>query len=91
VYYISAVIQAFETPKPTSFDELCANHIITSYEFLCFVDSLNVEKSVSHQIITLPPPTKKNTIIFDLDETLIHCLEVERGIPADVFLPIRYQ
>lgn len=33
-------------------------------------------------------PTKK-TVIFDLDETLIHCNE-NNNLPADVYLPILF-
>ena len=35
------------------------------------------------------PKTYKKTIVFDLDETLIHCNE-SIEIPGDVILPIRF-
>jgi hypothetical protein len=54
------------------------------------VENLKIDKPVIRPVITLPQPTKKITIIFDLDETLIHCLEVDRGTAADVFLPIKF-
>ena len=35
------------------------------------------------------PPTNRKTIVFDLDETLIHCNENTK-IPGDVILPIKF-
>lgn len=34
-----------------------------------------------------PPPNKKHTIVFDLDETLIHCHGVNYAA-ADLILPL---
>lgn len=35
------------------------------------------------------PPTNRKTIVFDLDETLIHCNESVK-VPGDVILPIKF-
>lgn len=35
------------------------------------------------------PPTQRMTLIFDLDETLIHCNE-HANMPCDVLLPIKF-
>lgn len=35
------------------------------------------------------PKTSRKTIVFDLDETLIHCNE-NADVPGDVILPIRF-
>lgn len=35
------------------------------------------------------PKTRKKTIVFDLDETLIHCNE-STSIPSDIVLPITF-
>jgi CTD small phosphatase-like protein 2 len=40
-----------------------------------------------HSIRSLPKSTKLNTIVFDLDETLIHCNE-NTEMPHDVLLSI---
>ena len=39
-------------------------------------------------IKSLPPSNKKYTIIFDLDETLIHCLDIKKGLKSDIILPV---
>ena len=41
----------------------------------------------------LPPVTKpgcKKTIIFDLDETLIHCVDDVTADPPDIVLPVTF-
>jgi len=38
----------------------------------------------------LPESNKKLTVIFDLDETLVHCLDMKKGTKADVTLPITF-
>ena len=87
-YYIDALITAFSNSKPTSFDQLCKNHLVTS------LDILNYIKGSGKPLPPCPvprklPPTSKPTIIFDLDETLIHCNE-HATMPCDVQLPIRF-
>ena len=39
--------------------------------------------------MNLPSISLKKTIVFDLDETLIHCNESIK-VPGDVILPIRF-
>ena len=67
MYYISSLIRAIEATKPSTFDQLCASHLMASYEFLCYVKNAGIQKPAKPVIKTLPPPTKKHTIIFDLD------------------------
>ena len=41
----------------------------------------------------LPPfdhPSKKKTIVFDLDETLIHCVDDVDNDDPDVVIPIQF-
>ena len=67
-YYVSAIIEAHETNKPSSFDNLCRNHMTTSLEILTYIKT--VKKQPPTKVNTKPLPAiknHKNTIIFDLD------------------------
>lgn len=87
-YYITALINAFSNPKPTSFDQLCKNHLTTSIDILAYIKS-NIKRLPSNAASKPLPPTHKSTIIFDLDETLIHCNE-NTSMPCDIALPIKF-
>lgn len=45
--------------------------------------------SPDDKIVNLPRTSFNKTIIFDLDETLIHCNE-NANVPGDVILPITF-
>jgi len=48
---------------------------------------------IAHQLVDLPPfdhPSKKKTIVFDLDETLIHCVDDVDNDDPDVIIPIQF-
>lgn len=87
-YYVDAVINSFCTSKPTSFDQLSKNHLITSMDILQFIKNSNKPMPQAPNARSLPT-AKKPTLIFDLDETLIHCNE-HATMPCDVLLPIRF-
>ena len=71
-FYIDAVINAYSTNNPTSFDQLCKTHLTTSIDILQYIK--NSSKKPPSVINAKPlPASKKPTLIFDLDETLIHC------------------
>jgi hypothetical protein len=71
-YYIGSLLAAHSTPKPTSFDQLCRNHLVASLDILHFIKNAN-RPLPPHPTPRSLPPSPKPTIIFDLDETLIHC------------------
>ena len=49
-----------------------------------------MKKPSAEKVATPPlPKTKKITIVFDLDETLIHCNE-NNVMPCDISLPIKF-
>lgn len=87
-YYISALINAFSVGKPTSFDQLCKTHLIASLDILHFIKNANRPMPPTPIAKSLPL-INKPTLIFDLDETLIHCNE-HANMPCDVLLPIRF-
>jgi len=49
--------------------------------------------AIAHQVVELPDfnhPSKKKTIVFDLDETLIHCVDDADTDNPDVIIPIHF-
>ncbi len=49
--------------------------------------------AIAHQVVDLPDfdcPQKTKTIIFDLDETLIHCVDDAETDNPDVVIPIHF-
>ncbi len=49
-----------------------------------------LSKKVQQKIQKLPSSKFKTTIIFDLDETLIHCNDSSVKTPCDIILPIKF-
>jgi hypothetical protein len=48
---------------------------------------------IAHLLVTLPPfdqPFKTKTIVFDLDETLIHCVDDYESDNPQVVIPIKF-
>lgn len=90
MYYISSILNALNSEPQTSFSQLCASHIQSSFEFLSYVHNAQIQVPQNPQTKPLPPPTKKNTIVFDLDETLVHCLDIKKGTNADISIPILF-
>lgn len=45
--------------------------------------------SFEEKVVSLPKSHHQKTIVFDLDETLIHCNE-SVNVPGDVILPITF-
>jgi CTD small phosphatase-like protein 2 len=66
--------------------QLCRNHLSTSLQLLRCTKNIEKPREV-FPIRPLPKSTKLNTIVFDLDETLIHCNE-NIDIPHDTLLSI---
>ena len=87
-YYIDTVVNAFSTTNPTSFEQICKTHLTASIDILQYIKGAN--KPMPKNVAPKPlPSTKKPTLIFDLDETLIHCNE-NSNMPCDVLLPIKF-
>lgn len=50
-------------------------------------------ESIQHLFVELPDfsePHKSRTIIFDMDETLIHCVDDARADNPDFIIPIQF-
>ena len=50
-------------------------------------------ESIKHLLVNLPEPnhpSKTKTVVFDLDETLIHCVDDVETENPDVIIPIKF-
>ena len=65
-YYIDAIINAHSTSNPTTFDQLCRTHLTASVDILTYIKNANKPMPSLGNLRHLPP-TKKPTLIFDLD------------------------
>ena len=89
-YYITELKQSLKSKKPPSIYQrqyiVQFNQTIQSFQFL---KKLNLKNySPNGQKINLIP-IKKKTLIFDLDETLIHCNE-DQNTKSDIQIPITF-
>jgi Dullard-like phosphatase family protein len=94
-YYITSQEKHHRNYNETDyFCQIYKEHLIQSFQALTFCKYLRPvdPKMLAQKKVFLPkkPAHKdKKSIIFDLDETLIHCNE-SADIPSDVVLPIRF-
>ncbi|CAD8147854.1 unnamed protein product [Paramecium pentaurelia] len=88
LYYISTVIQAIKSKKPTELDELIKEHFSQTYQGLIYANRLVIQFD-PNKVIYLPKSNHLKTIVFDLDETLIHC-NSNLSIQGDIILPITF-
>ena len=103
VYYISNAVNSFYKPLNTYedscednyFTQLCQEHMMQTFQSLHLSRNLfnNLEnhsfENKSFEISKKESHKYKKTLIFDLDETLVHCNE-SLELPADVILPIMF-
>ncbi|CAD8091587.1 unnamed protein product [Paramecium primaurelia] len=88
LYYISTVLTAIKNKKPTEIDELIKDHFSQTYQGLIYASRLVIQFDPD-KVINLPRSNNLKTIVFDLDETLIHC-NSNVSIPGDIILPITF-
>ncbi|CAK89905.1 unnamed protein product (macronuclear) [Paramecium tetraurelia] len=88
LYYISSIIKGYMQPEITRPIELIREHLLQTMQASLFQKSVKIVSSVEDKKVNLPS-TNKKTIVFDLDETLIHCNESIQ-VPGDVILPIKF-
>jgi len=46
---------------------------------------------IAQKSVVLPPSPHKKTIIFDLDETLVHCVDDIENLAYDLPISVQYQ
>ncbi|CAD8095979.1 unnamed protein product [Paramecium sonneborni] len=89
LYYISSVIQSLRKQESNKNDDRIRDHFQQTFQGLLFANKLNLSFD-EDKIVNLPRANNLKTIVFDLDETLIHCNENAQVI-GDVILPITFQ
>jgi len=94
IYYMSGLEKAHRwNGEPDYFVQVYREHFLQTYQALTFCKMLKqADMSVINQKkVNLPKREAnvkhKKTLVFDMDETLIHCNE-STDMPADVILPI---
>ncbi|CAD8066565.1 unnamed protein product [Paramecium primaurelia] len=88
LYYISSILQSLRKQESNKYDDKIRDHFSQTYQGLLFANQLNLNFD-EDKIVNLPRSNNLKTIVFDLDETLIHCNE-NAQIPGDVILPITF-
>ena len=48
------------------------------------------ESDLADRFVYLPPSDHPKTVIFDLDETLVHCVDDPDNDDPDVILPVTF-
>lgn len=90
IYYTDKLIDALASrDKQNPFYE----HFLQSAQSLVYIKNTEMasEDDIIGKKVYLPPLRKEGmkTLIFDLDETLIHCNEDE-NVPSDMKVPIKF-
>ena len=80
-------------PNQESYGEIESDWRKKRDELLCLLENDIVEpplESISQKLVRLPPTDFKKTLVFDLDETLIHCVDDSEMQNADAILEIQF-
>ncbi|CAD8047492.1 unnamed protein product [Paramecium primaurelia] len=92
IYYVSSMIEAVNGAYD-SLSQLYRDHALQTYNSIgfCLNQTEPIISSIQKKIVNLPQKNSKfhKTVVFDLDETLIHCNE-NQNIKSDVYLPITF-
>jgi CTD small phosphatase-like protein 2 len=91
IYYTDKLIKAIASKdKSDPFYE----HFLQSAQSLVYIKNTDMpsDDDIIGKKVYLPPLRKEGmkTIIFDLDETLIHCVDDE-SVSSDIRVPIKFQ
>jgi len=93
IYYMTHLEKAHRWGgEPDYFVQLYQEHFLQTYQALSFVKNIKTTDPavLAQKRVNLPRRDThkgKKTLVFDMDETLIHCNE-SLDMPADVILPI---
>lgn len=90
LFYVSSIIRGYMAPDITKPIEQIREHLLQTMQAQQFAKSMKpTQQCVIEDKRTLLPPTQRKTIVFDLDETLIHCNESVK-VHGDIVLPIKF-
>ena len=85
--------QNLETAKNAEKSSTFFEHFLQSIQSIIYIQNTNEipEDAILDKKVYLPPQTHPNrkTIVFDLDETLIHCNDDPKA-PCDITVPIKF-
>lgn len=84
-----------EPESAQNFSDVHKMHMVQTLQGLLFIRSLPEvsQEEIESKKIFLPPPdhpSKTKVLVFDLDETLVHCLEDYDPSEVDHILPIHF-
>ncbi|CAD8084279.1 unnamed protein product [Paramecium sonneborni] len=88
LYYISSVARCMFLQQTSKTDDVVRDHIIQTIQGLDYARNLSLEFQ-EEKVVKLPKANHLKTLVFDLDETLIHCNE-NISVPGDIILPITF-
>ncbi|KAM3147211.1 hypothetical protein pb186bvf_000927 [Paramecium bursaria] len=90
LFYVSSIIRAYMATDITKPIGLIREHLLQTMQASQYSKTIQptLQSIIDEKRVNLPP-TNRKTIVFDLDETLIHCNENTK-IPGDVILPIKF-
>lgn len=82
-------------PEDSNFSDVHKMHMIQTLQGLLFIRSLSEvsQEEIESKKVFLPPPDEKRktkVIVFDLDETLVHCMEDFDPSEVDHVLTIEF-
>jgi len=95
IYYMTSLEKSHRySGEPDYFVHIYKEHFLQSFQALSFVKGIKTTDPavLNQKKVHLPrreTHKDKKTLIFDMDETLIHCNE-SLDMPADVVLPIMF-
>lgn len=95
IYHMTGLEKAYRwTSEPDYFVQIYREHFLQSYQALTFVKTLKATDPsvIAQKKVNLPrreAHKNRKTLVFDMDETLIHCNE-STDMPSDVILPILF-
>ncbi|CAD8045533.1 unnamed protein product [Paramecium sonneborni] len=92
VYYVSTMIEAMNGAYD-SLSQLYRDHALQTYNSIsfCLNQTVPSDSIIEKKLVNLPQRNTKfrKTVVFDLDETLIHCNE-NQNIKSEVCIPITF-
>ncbi|KAL4496104.1 hypothetical protein ABPG72_015526 [Tetrahymena utriculariae] len=92
-YYMPGIEKCYRLPLPQDyFSQIYREHFLQTYQGIQYAGlarPANPHDLQQKKVFLKNKQPGKKTIIFDLDETLIHCNE-NASIPSDVVLSIRF-
>jgi CTD small phosphatase-like protein 2 len=88
-YYLNEVRNSFQTLEPSYYANLYRDHFFQSYQAYSIFKNATMPnyEEVQKRLVTLPDSKGMKTLIFDLDETLIHCTDAQKT-EGEISLPI---